>query len=356
MAHDDQTEVLTRTGWKLFVDVAKDDELAGIDPTTMFLVYAKQQRLVRFQYNGQLIRGFHRNMDFRVTPDHKMAVRPWNQKSGTLCRDCMFCAAKDLGWYSGLLTRIKWEGGKIASDHYMLPGINTQRRSQRENILVPMSMWLRFLGIYLAEGTLAPRDYKEHRIQIAAVKPRERLFVIEALRAIGIETSHNRSDRFTFTNHRLYETIRTLGLQVRAPHKFVPSFVFEQSASAIREFLLGHFSGDGGDNGAGFRRHYTSSKQLAEDLQRLIFLSGDESYVRTREPREATTKDGRKVVGRYPEHSVSVCGQRASSIDRAKHITEEAYTGVVFCAEVATLHTLVTRRKGCILISGNSSA
>lgn len=354
--HDDQTEVLTRVGWKLFAHVAKDDELATVDPTTSVLRYEKPAQLISYPYKGPMIRGTQRYVDFRVSPNHGMIERHWNHNTQTLYRHYEFRAAKDLGWYCGLLTHVKWAGSKIASNTYALPGIDTKHKAQRSDLPLPMTAWLHFLGIYLAEGTLAPRSYKEHRIQIAATKPRERKFIIATLREIGIETSHNRSDRFTFSNHRLYEAVDALGLHVHAPDKFVPSFVFEQSAMHIREFLLGHFSGDGCDNGSGVRRHYTSSKRLAEDLQRLIFLSGDEAHVKVREPRKATMKDGRKIIGRHPEYCTSVCERRSSSLLRAEHITEEQYDGEVFCAEVSSHHTLVTKRNGRILVSGDSTS
>jgi hypothetical protein len=282
-----------------------------------------------------------------------MVARPWDQRNTTLRRDYVHCLAKDIGWYCGLLTRVEWAGSETASSTYVLPGVNTRQLWQQKDLPLPMEAWLRFLGIYLAEGTMIT-NYKEHRIQIAAVKPRERSFVIEALRGIGIETSPNTPDRFAFSSRRTYEAMMTLGLcGVHAPFKFVPSFVFEQSAANIREFLLGHFTGDGTECQNGMHRHYTSSKQLAEDLQRLIFLAGDESYIRSREPRLATLKDGRKISGRFLEYCVSACEQRSSSLDRKEHVTEEQYVGEVFCAEVPSRQALVTRRQGCILVSGS---
>ncbi len=67
-------------------------------------------------------------------------------------------------------------------------------------------------------------------------------------------------------------------------------------------------------------------------------------------------KDGRIVNGVLDEHRISVCERKNLSIDRKEIITEEKYDGEVFCAEVPTHHTLVTRREGKILISGNCTA
>ena len=144
-------------------------------------------------------------------------------------------------------------------------------------------------------------------------------------------------------------------LGTHAPQKRVPPFVFDQSSEMIAEFLLGHFMGDGTDS-SGTRMHYTSSVGLADDLQTLAFLSGLESYVHVRPTRQTSTINGRTIIGQYPEHHVSMCERRSSSIDRKKYITTEHYAGEVFCAEVPTHHTLVTRRNGKILVSGNCTA
>ncbi len=65
------------------------------------------------------------------------------------------------------------------------------------------------------------------------------------------------------------------------------------------------------------------------------------------------TADGRIITSRYPEHRVSVFARQTASIERKRVIHTEMYAGEVFCAEVPTHHTLVTRRKGKILVSGN---
>jgi C1A family cysteine protease len=50
---------------------------------------------------------------------------------------------------------------------------------------------------------------------------------------------------------------------------------------------------------------------------------------------------------------VSVRARKNLSIDRKEQIFTDQYDGIVYCAEVPNHHTLVTRRNGKILISGN---
>ena len=56
-----------------------------------------------------------------------------------------------------------------------------------------MSSWLKFLGIYIAEGTIIkPKTYKvkaTYRIQLAAAKKREKDFIKEILYELGINAT-----------------------------------------------------------------------------------------------------------------------------------------------------------------------
>jgi len=287
-----------------------------------------------------------------------MLVRKWDERNRTLNDHYEMVQAKDLGWYFGLMNRVLWKGD-VQPETYTLLGVDHKLKMYRVSRDVPMVSWLRFLGIYLAEGTMLKRDQRRggvsYKIQIAASKEREKDFVRTVLNEIGVRALELK-DRFTFCNKQVYEALSSLGLEgVKAKDKFVPAFVFRLSGVLIRELLAGHFAGDGSDCN-GRRVHYTGSHRLASDLQTLVFLSGDESRISVRSPRTSTMLDGRVVRGVLPEHRVSVCEKKGLSVDRAENMSVETYHGEVFCAEVPTHHTLVTRRNGKILISGNCTA
>lgn len=357
--HDDKTEVLTDIGFKLFADLTGTERLATVDPQTSELSFEFPTRIVRFSYKGEMICGNHTFTDFCVTPDHKMLVRKWSERERTLENEYSLIAAKDVGWYFGLMNRVLWLG-ENREDTITIPGCDHKHKEQRQSQVLPLKTWLRFLGVYLAEGTMLKRDQRKGRVsykfQIAAFKPREKDFVRETLAGLGV-TALEFSDRFIFNNRRIYEFMASLGLEgVKAGEKYVPAFVFSCGADMISEFLLGHFSGDGCVNSYGVRSHYTGSSRLASDLQALIFLSGNESGVYVREARSSVMRDGRVVNGKLPAHRVSVCENKASSIDKKSAMSVVEYDGDVFCAEVPTHHTLVTRRNWKILISGNCTA
>ena len=328
--HLPDTEVLTKQGWKLFTKLTLNDELASVNPLTQELIYEKPTHIINKYYEGDVYYSNHERLDFAVTADHKMLVRKWNEKERTLNNFYEFVEAKDLGWYSGLMCSVHKRGNESLSDEY-----------------------LQLLGIYMAEGCMR-EDPKisGYSIQLAACKKREKDFVRELLEKLNINYQE-RDDRFTFCSKTIWNDYKELGLLGKhASDKFAPKFLFNLSSEKIEQFLLGHRMGDGCEKKLGWD-HYTSSKQLAEDLQLLSFLSGKQSRISVRPPRASVMKDGRIIVGKYNEHRVSSLNNNKLSIERKDQIRVEKYAGQVVCATVPTYNTLITRRNNYILISGN---
>jgi hypothetical protein len=352
--HDEETEVLTNTGFRPFSELRGTELLATVDPMGAQLSFEKPTRLVRMHYRGPMVCADNWSLNFKVTPEHMMLVRKWNEGKRTLSDDYTLVEAAKIGWYCGLMNRVKWAGDTIASETFTLPGVAHKHRPQRQSLTVSMGAWLRFLGIYLAEGTML-NDKGHYKIQLAASKTREKKFIRSVLSEIE-QHYLELEDRFTFENRRLYEAMENLGLRgVHAPEKFVPEFVFHQSADNIKEFLRGHWMGDGGEN-RGRRAHYSSSPRLANDLERLVFLSGEATSWTSRAQTMSVMTDGRVIEPGYDIQRVSVREEKTLSIDRKEQVFTQYYDGFVYCAEVPTYHTLVTRRHRKILISGNCTA
>ncbi len=352
--HDSETEVLTDTGFKLFSELSGSELLATVNPSNSELSFERPSRLLKLRYKGPMVCAENWSLNFKVTPEHKMLVRKWDEARRRLSSEYTLVEAESLGWYCGLMNRVIWRGDAGSSENFTLPGVLHKHKPQREPLTVSMGSWLRFLGIYLAEGTILEEE-GQYKIQLAASKMREKEFIRQVLSDIG-QHYLELEDRFTFSNRRLYETMEGLGLRgVHAPKKFVPDFVFHQSAQNIKELLRGHWMGDGGgdDNR---RAHYTSSTRLADDLQRLVFLSGNATSWTSRAQQVSVMTDGRVIEPGYDMQRVSVREQKNLSIVRKEQIFTDDYDGYVYCAEVPRFHTLVTRRRGKILISGNCTA
>lgn len=284
-----QTHILTENGWILFSNLSGTERLATVNPETSKLIYEMPTRLIAFDYEGDLIIGKNKtSLDFAVTPDHKMLVR-------TSDTPYKFVGAKDLGWKSDLLTNIVWNGD-TPSDNYVLPGNRT----------VAMKPWLRFLGLFHARGIL----YNEIELRI---RNKERPFVRELLKELNLDYLEE-IGKYVIDD----PIFNVLNM------KKIPPMVFKQSADNIKEFLLGY----------SLSPNSFITDPLASDIQLLVFLAGETSYI----------KNNRL-------HRI-----KSTTINKQTDIKRAPYSGMVYCAEVPTYHTLITKHNGKILISSNCTA
>ena len=99
--HDSETQVLTRNGWKYFEEITYDDLLASVDPESGRLIYEHPVNIIKYHYNGKMIRGFHKNLDFMVTPNHKMLIAKKLDRGG-FENSFKFVEASDLLNYSNM--------------------------------------------------------------------------------------------------------------------------------------------------------------------------------------------------------------------------------------------------------------
>jgi len=354
--HDEKTEVLTDKGWKLFQSINNTDKLASVNPSSSELIYECPAKAISYYYEGDMYSVKHRHLNFNVTPDHIMLVRKWNEQKRELDKKYTTVPISKIGWYSGLMTGVKWNGIGGSKQDYILSGIKAKRKVQRVSKKIPMAVWLQFLGIYIAEGTMIKRNQAvkaSYKIQIAASKEREKSFIRSVLNDMELHYTEL-SDRFTFENHQIYEAMAALGLEGKKSYeKFVPRFIFNLPASNIIYFLQGHSQGDGHTHKNGRIVHYTSSKQLSEDIQLLSFLCGYKSSISARSPRNGGSIKGRQIKAVHTSYSVSRCTNNELSIEKKNDLKIHKHKGLVYCVEMPTYHTLVTRREGKILISGN---
>jgi hypothetical protein len=98
---------------------------------------------------------------------------------------------------------------------------------------------------------------------------------------------------------------------------------------------------------------FTSSARLADDLQELHLRIGSRAFIGKRDPRESTIR-GRTINGEEC-YVITVAGGEQLSLERKRNIEIERYRGPVYCATVPN-GTLVTRRNGTLLVSGNCVA
>ncbi|RKX24371.1 MAG: hypothetical protein DRP45_08370, partial [Candidatus Zixiibacteriota bacterium] len=99
---------------------------------------------------------------------------------------------------------------------------------------------------------------------------------------------------------------------------------------------------------------YTSCAGLSDDLHEAALKTGVDSVITERALDTVSIIDGREVSTNNKGYVVSVTDKARLTYLRTSQIKNVDYEGYVYCAEVPN-HTLLTRRKGKALWSGNSA-
>jgi hypothetical protein len=72
--YDEQTEILTKQGWKKYTELANDEVVATLNPDTNELEYHTIERKIQYHYNGKMYHLESTQVSLMVTPNHKLWV------------------------------------------------------------------------------------------------------------------------------------------------------------------------------------------------------------------------------------------------------------------------------------------
>ena len=357
--HDDQTDVLTDQGWKRFADLDGTELLFTMDPDTGHCFYERPTRLYKAPYKGELWEYARRGANFCVTPNHKMLEQRYSPK------------------YNGKPNYTRWGLTPIneltGTDFYVPKGVASReelsidtftipaykgKRKQWAKLVVPMDDWMVFLGWYFSEGHLT---YSRGNIDTVCITQKVSAPLAKLRKLVdawGCNTKLYEYDPNTVLSIRhagLAAYLHALGRGCLV--KRLPAEIRKASQGQQELFLRAFCEGDGYYKSPERMILYTSNAGLADDLQEVALLAGFNSTVRTRrlagKVAKFTTHSATSTVDGYVVSVADRVQPRANI--RRKHIQKVAYEGVVYCAEVPSHHTLLTRRQGVSVWSGNSA-
>lgn len=355
--YDDQTEVLTKSGWKVFRDVKYSDQICTLNPETHEIEYQAPSALVTYTHHKKLISIRNRAIDLMVTPDHNMYIETQQDFKKRRNR-FRFAKAKDLQSQSIVMRTGRWVG--VEKSVFVLPSVTVTdlRRSQNQvqttdDLEVPMDQWLKFFGVWLSDGSTSKRygdGLGSFSVSLAQKKSPQRDEIRQMMTGFPIRFEDSGSEFYAY-NKQIGKYLEQFG---KAPEKFVPDFVKELSPRQIRIFLDWFAKGDGTMMANGFRIFYTASKTLADDLQELLLKVGRVGLVKSR-----TGEDRRWIVDHFadssrPQFEVIERVRKVNSWLDKRDMKTVDYEGTVYCATVKN-HVMYVRRNGKPLWCGNTS-
>jgi nucleoside-diphosphate-sugar epimerase len=332
---DQDTEVLTDSGWKLFKDVATDEKIASLNPETHELEYVKQVVRQCYHYAGPMYRVSAQAVEQLVTPDHSvyMAFATTRGTSTRAVSPFKLCKASETRWDRARMAFTSfchWSGGD-AAEVYTLPECSMKDgRRLHESRPIPMRLWFAFMGWYISEGSsfVTPSNYTVNISQQPGEKQDE---IIALIREMGFRPYVN-GRNITVSNKQLYECVQEAGQG--AHNKRIPRWMLTSSAENLGLLFETLVKGDGHRTQ---RQYSTVSRQLADDFAELCLKLGIHPV---------TWRENDRI------YRISL-SRRERLWTHRKNRTIEHYDGLVYDVTLEKNHILMVRRHGKPAWSGN---
>ncbi|WP_051345872.1 ribonucleoside triphosphate reductase [Thermodesulfovibrio yellowstonii] len=378
--YSSDTQVLTYSGWKYFFELTEHDFIFTMNTETKKIELQKPVKFYEFDYNGAMYHFKSKKLDLLVTPNHRMLVQqysPTSKENGKL----KFIEAEKFNPNTHFIPKHALWKGRM-EEYFILPEIKIYQyinfkkinsKSESLDILeeeagiyssqpiekyeikvlppkkIPMNLWLKFFGFWLAEGCTYLRKrqrkgrevpYYEYLVRISQKKSE----IAEEFEKVltQIPFSYNKKFKadlieFYINDKQLFSYLRKFG---KSCDKFIPSEIKNLSKEQLEIIFDWLMKGDGW-RGNGNIEYSTKSKKLADDIQEIALKLGMSANIYERKK------------GNFKWYDVGVFlakNFRLNSVN--KQVAN--YAGKVYCVEVPN-HTLYVRRNGKACWCGNSA-
>lgn len=165
----------------------------------------------------------------------------------------------------------------------------------QHGIEVDLEPWLKFLGIWFAEGWA--ESYTEngnYRVVIAQNKKRVQDVLHPTLVKLGFHYVIS-GEKCIIYSKQLWTLMRTWSVGAR--YKTLPRWALQLNKDMSYVLLQALILGDGYTSEGGGQRYCTSSIKLADDVQILCLHAGISANIVSIRPRTSTMKGGRTISG-----------------------------------------------------------
>lgn len=367
--YDKESEVLTKNGWKFFKDVSMDDEICTLDKDGETIIYQKPTDIIAYKHTGKMYYLQNRGVSICVTPNHNLYVAKgsyyYHKKDNKkVMFDYQLCTPdKYFGKDKRFKKDGKWIGVKpkdnITINGYSITRTYCTREYNNADLTFNYINFLRFLGFYIAEGC---SNYTSGAISIAYnyLNLSEMHELQMLINGIGF-TPKNGAEGVM----RIYSVVLSKWLYEKCGHKAwnkrVPDFIKNLPPSYIEEFLKYLFYGDGHLTKTAYVLT-TTSKQLCDDVQELLFKCGYSSSVFEVDPNDTVPKLNKyNIISKHKSYNINwLKNSGCIEIDNSKAKNTKSfyeewinYNDYVYCVTVPN-HVIYIRRKYRTYWCGNS--
>jgi len=355
LCYTEDTEVLTTEGWVPVAEVGPRTVCYTLKSSGAIELQLPTG-LYYYPQAGELYELDSQQVKLRVTPNHDLYVKPRGASKYQL---------KPARETIHKRVRHKKNGKWLSTtpEVVTLPPVLRKTSGRIAKVLqpIPTLNWCKFLGTYLANGSFIIHTRKdrnqsiEYRTQIHTVKGQKHsvsgdqyTWIQQIISECNFK-GQPRKDRHNISSRQLTEYVAQFG---HAQDKFVPPEIFTWGADAAQAILEGLIGCDGHATESGSLGYTTTSKQLADDVQRLALHAGYAANIKKTIP-DNPNWSARYTVG-IVKHKLTPQinhGHAQTQNGQTERIIEsiEPVWGIT-----VPNHVLYVRVKGVPVWSGNS--
>jgi phage portal protein BeeE len=343
----DDTQFLTRGGWRDFDDIGPDDEIAIVDPTTHEMHYEVPRDRYESAYVGPMAHFTGRGLDLLVTPNHRVVTESRFTHGWQLREAQGIIAQSDLTIPVAVGA---WNCAQIATftlpQQEWLPGRGHRDLKRVEPIAI--RDWLEFLGYVISEGYVAAVGWgaEKYAVGISQNVGAKADRIQACLDRLPFHVSRTNVKNGRAYHWRIWDkslwTYLAVEIGQGARNKHIPQELLQLDRDHLRVLFDALMLGDGhwvptptGGNGT----YATASPLLADQVQEIAVKLGLRSAIRHRRN----------------QHGDDWFTVQLAQRSTARCLTTQwvEYSGRIVCFTVST-GVLVARRNGNVAICGNS--
>ena len=352
--------ILTESGWKELSEVKEGDMILTLNTETDEIEIKPVLRKISYDYDGNLINIHGRHFSDFVTPDHQYPLYSSRNHKFKGFFSATEIKERTIGDINKLYIPKRGKWTEAGDDVFILKGVENPSEKTlkchpdcKEDVKIKMSTFMKFLGIYLAEG-----DYRKENNDVNIYQKKESVceLISEMLIELGLSYTVyiNTSDCHVFRicDPRLKQYVEKLG---NAYTKYVPEYIKQQSKENLEILYEWFVLGDGRIRGDKRRESgnlttdvFSVSRQLILDLNEIQLKIGYSGNFHQEDRSNNRMIEGRLIEGKNCHDMFFSLKSLSNGVyldERFIKVDEVPYSGPVMCVEVEN-HTWYVMENG----------
>lgn len=344
---DEQTEVLTISGWKRYDTISNDDELLTYNVKSDKIEVVPIDEIIMRQHNGRMLKIESTCLDVMVTDKHRMLVRYNTHKYVRKSNHTITPSGQ--AYFDSLKTENYKYHFELAEELFkkrrLFKCASVYDGEQSGNLDLLM-----FAMAFVCDGYWC---HKQSNISMGFRFKRQRkiAYLQELSNNLGWQYSMH-VDKYGVTNFHFRQKYAQMIYDIVGDKKLLPHSLILLSAQDKKALVECYNSFDGHTDerdGRGRMSISTVVKNNADVLQAMVVTSGQKCAMQVKKGGIYNIKG--KVGKSKPCYTISICDRDETKVseDGYKWVN---YNGIVWCVNNRNT-TLITRRNGKVCFMGN---